>query len=133
MRCRRRRNAGAQGCGGFYPPHPGTAFTQHSSGDPRGVWLQRGGRPTLAGGAGIQLPHPCRRSRGALVVYAEGSMTQPIARILIVTSGPLCRNPRVLKEATALGEAGYAVTVLAPVSLNRYEAFDREILRTAPF
>ena len=56
-----------------------------------------------------------------------------MARVLIVTSGPLCRNPRVLKEATALGEAGYEVTVLAPASLDRYEAFDREILHAAPF
>jgi len=54
-------------------------------------------------------------------------------RILIVTSGPLCRNPRVLKEATALGEAGYDVTVLAPARLERSEAFDRDIMRAAPF
>jgi len=54
-------------------------------------------------------------------------------RILIVTSGLLCRNPRVLKEATTLGENGYDVTVLAIANVGRYEAFDREIMQTAPF
>ncbi|MGH7994901.1 MAG: hypothetical protein ACREFX_00960, partial [Opitutaceae bacterium] len=54
-------------------------------------------------------------------------------RILIVTSGPLWRNPRVLKEATALGQAGFDVEVLAPAYFDRHEAIDRDILRTAPF
>jgi len=53
--------------------------------------------------------------------------------ILIVTSGLLCRNPRVLKEATTLGENGYDVTVLAIANVGRYEAYDREIMKTAPF
>ncbi len=34
------------------------------------------------------------------------------ARILILTNGHLARNPRVLKEASCLGAAGHAVTVL---------------------
>lgn len=57
----------------------------------------------------------------------------PAARIAILTSGPLCRNPRVLKEARTLGRAGYDVTVLTIANLERFEAFDREILREAPF
>ena len=36
----------------------------------------------------------------------------PSARILILTTGPLCRNPRPLKEALTLAGAGYAVTVV---------------------
>jgi len=35
-----------------------------------------------------------------------------MSTILIVTIGPLARNPRVVKEARALGQAGHAVTVL---------------------
>lgn len=38
-----------------------------------------------------------------------------------------------MKEASALGRAGYPVTVLAVASQERYEAFDRELLRSAPF
>lgn len=55
------------------------------------------------------------------------------AVILILTSGPLCRNPRVLKEATALGQAGFDVTVMTIANIARFEVFDREILKTAPF
>jgi glycosyltransferase involved in cell wall biosynthesis len=55
------------------------------------------------------------------------------ARILIVTAGPLCRNPRPYKEATALAAAGYAVTVLAPAYTERYEELDRALLRGAGF
>jgi len=54
-------------------------------------------------------------------------------RILIVTAGPLCRNPRVLKEATTLGRAGLEVTVLTVANHERFEAFDRELMRCAPF
>jgi glycosyltransferase involved in cell wall biosynthesis len=53
--------------------------------------------------------------------------------ILILTSGPLCRNPRVLKEASTLGAAGFDVTVMTIANLARFEAYDREILQTAPF
>ena len=46
-----------------------------------------------------------------------------MARICIVTGAHLCRNPRVVKEAGALSEAGHTVTVLGP-------AFDDELVRT---
>jgi glycosyltransferase involved in cell wall biosynthesis len=39
----------------------------------------------------------------------------------------------VLKEATALGAAGLRVTVMTVANIARFEAFDREILGTAPF
>jgi len=54
-------------------------------------------------------------------------------RILIVSSSPLCKNPRALKEADTLGRAGYQVTVLTISGRESYEAFDREILKGAPF
>jgi glycosyltransferase involved in cell wall biosynthesis len=60
-------------------------------------------------------------------------MKTPAPVILILTSGPLCRNPRVHKEAEALGSAGYDVTVMTVANIGRFEAYDREILRTAPF
>jgi glycosyltransferase involved in cell wall biosynthesis len=53
--------------------------------------------------------------------------------ILILASGQLCRAPRVLKEAAALGGAGYDVTVMTVADSARFEAMDQEILRTAPF
>ena len=54
-------------------------------------------------------------------------------RILIVTNGPLCRNPRPLKEADALGRAGFDVTVLTVRTRADSEEADREILRGAPY
>ena len=56
-----------------------------------------------------------------------------MARILIISNGPLCRNPRVLKEATALGGAGYDVTVLTFRNHAPSEAVDAELMRHAPF
>lgn len=53
--------------------------------------------------------------------------------ILILTSGPLCRNPRVLKEATSLGDAGFDVTVMTVANLRRFEAYDAELLKSAKF
>jgi glycosyltransferase involved in cell wall biosynthesis len=54
-------------------------------------------------------------------------------RILIVTASHLCRNPRVVKEATALGHAGYDVTVLTLSTNSRFEKMDRELLVGQPF
>jgi glycosyltransferase involved in cell wall biosynthesis len=54
-------------------------------------------------------------------------------RILVITSGPLCRNPRALKEASTLGAAGYDVTVATVASHARFEAHDDAILAGAPF
>ncbi len=57
----------------------------------------------------------------------------PGKTILILTSAHLCRNPRVVKEATALGRAGYAVTVMSVSVDLRFEALDRELMRGLPF
>ena len=55
------------------------------------------------------------------------------ARILILSSGPLCRNPRVVKEATTLGNAGYDVTVASVSTYARFESTDLELMRGLPF
>lgn len=57
----------------------------------------------------------------------------PSARILILTSAHLCRNPRVVKEATTLGTAGYDVTVMNISVQPRFERMDRELMRGLPF
>jgi glycosyltransferase involved in cell wall biosynthesis len=57
----------------------------------------------------------------------------PAPRILILTSGPLCRNPRVLKEAQTLGQAGFDTTVMTIANLVRFEEYDDEIMLNAPF
>ena len=55
------------------------------------------------------------------------------ARVLILTSAHLCRNPRVLKEASTLGTAGYDVTVLSISTQQRFEQMDVELARELPF
>ncbi len=57
----------------------------------------------------------------------------PAARILIISNGPLCRNPRVVKEASALGSAGHDVTVLTVRNHAPSEKHDLELLRGAPY
>lgn len=55
------------------------------------------------------------------------------AKILILTSAHLCRNPRVVKEATTLGAAGYDVTVMSISVQSRFEKMDQELMRGLPF
>lgn len=55
------------------------------------------------------------------------------AKILIITNGALCRNPRVVKEAATLGAAGYGVTVLTVRNHAASEAADAALLTGAPF
>jgi glycosyltransferase involved in cell wall biosynthesis len=54
-------------------------------------------------------------------------------KILIFTASHLCRNPRVVKEATALGAAGHDVTVLTVSVLNQFEQMDRALIAPLPF
>lgn len=54
-------------------------------------------------------------------------------RILILTNGPLARNPRVLKEASALGSAGHAVTVLGIRNHRPSVPLDSALTADAPF
>lgn len=58
-------------------------------------------------------------------------MTPP--RILVVTNGPLCRNPRVVKEAGTLSAAGYDVTVLTVRNHPSSEQLDLAILARHSF
>lgn len=48
--------------------------------------------------------------------------------ILILSASHLCRNPRVLKEATSLGAAGYDVTVMSVSTVPRFEQLDLELM-----
>ncbi len=59
----------------------------------------------------------------------------PLSRkkILVLSALHLCRNPRVVKEATTLGQAGYEVTVMTVSSSARFERMDRELARDLPF
>jgi len=50
-------------------------------------------------------------------------------RILILTSGPLCRNPRPLKEALTLAAAGYRVRVLNVFEGQAASEMDIALLR----
>lgn len=55
------------------------------------------------------------------------------ARILILTNGPLARNPRVVKEASALGAAGHIVTVLGVRNHSASIPLDETLATGAPF
>lgn len=58
----------------------------------------------------------------------ERSCVSGRARVCIVTPGQIGSNPRVVKEAQALQEAGYNVTVIATRLLDRVEPRDRSLL-----
>jgi len=55
------------------------------------------------------------------------------SKILIISNGALCRNPRVLKEADTLGRHGYDVTVLTVRNHDPSERLDAALMRDAPF
>lgn len=56
-----------------------------------------------------------------------------MARICIVTGAHLCRNPRVVKEATALREAGHEVVVLGPAWDDALSELDAALVRDGGF
>ena len=56
-----------------------------------------------------------------------------MAHIGIVTGAHLCRNPRVVKEASALHEAGHRVTVLGPAMDERLRELDQALVRDGGF
>jgi glycosyltransferase involved in cell wall biosynthesis len=53
--------------------------------------------------------------------------------VCIVTAGQIGSNPRVVKEAQALYEAGFQVTVIATRSLDRVEPRDQSLMRRIPW
>lgn len=58
-------------------------------------------------------------------------MSQP--KVTLLTASPLCKNPRVLKEARTLAERGFATRVLTVRSNAVCEELDRELLAGAGF
>ena len=54
------------------------------------------------------------------------------SKILVVASGPLCRNPRPWKEAVALSAAGYDVTVLSVFETEAGLRQDAALLADCP-
>lgn len=52
-----------------------------------------------------------------------------LQRVCILTPGQIGSNPRVVKEADALFEAGYNVAVIATRALDRLEPRDRALMR----
>lgn len=57
----------------------------------------------------------------------------PSARILIITNGHPCRNPRPIKEATTLAQAGYDVTLLHVRNYPPSLAADAALLKDAAY
>jgi glycosyltransferase involved in cell wall biosynthesis len=55
------------------------------------------------------------------------------ARILVLTSGPLCRHPRAFRAAQTLGLAGYDVTALTVATRPEFEQVDQRLLDGAAF
>ncbi len=56
-----------------------------------------------------------------------------MSRILIISSGSPCRNPRPLKEAETLGRAGYEVTLLTVSESPALDAMERALVADLPF
>ncbi|MDZ4788033.1 MAG: glycosyltransferase [Blastochloris sp.] len=73
------------------------------------------------------------QNAATLVLEIKQKIDMTPARILILTNGPLSRNPRVVKEATTLGFAGYHVTVLGIRNHALSASSDLDIAATAPF
>ena len=56
-----------------------------------------------------------------------------MSRILIMSSGSPCRNPRPLKEAETLGRAGHEVTLLTVSESPELDAMEQTLTAGAPF
>src|SRR4051812_46293198 len=62
-----------------------------------------------------------------------GSMAVRPSRICIVTNLALSHNPRVVKEADALHEAGFDVRVVSSQNLHWVSAWDEELIARKPW
>src|SRR5262245_38024012 len=78
-----------------------------------GVILLRHWRRACGGPATIR-PSPT----AALMQQPAAAWNRCMPRIAIVTPGQIGSNPRVVKEAEALHEAGYTTTVIATRALD---------------
>jgi len=56
-----------------------------------------------------------------------------MASVILLTANPLCNNPRVNKEAAALAQAGYQVTVLGAWLDIGLKQRDQALLQALPF
>ena len=56
-----------------------------------------------------------------------------MSRILIISSGSPCRNPRPLKEAETLGRAGHDVTLLTVSESPALDAMEDALTAGASF
>lgn len=56
-----------------------------------------------------------------------------MSRILIISSGSPCRNPRPLKEAETLGRAGHEVTLLTVSESPAHDAMERTLVAGQSF
>jgi glycosyltransferase involved in cell wall biosynthesis len=56
-----------------------------------------------------------------------------VFNVCIVSTGHIGSNPRVVKEADALHDAGHEVTVIAPRVLDLIEPLDQAVMRRAPW
>lgn len=56
-----------------------------------------------------------------------------MSRILIISPGSPCRNPRPLKEAQTLGSAGHDVTLLTLSESPELDAMDAALVASSPF
>lgn len=73
------------------------------------------------------------RKRKEIMRFSKPPPPTPFNKVLILSSSHLCRNPRVVKEATTLGSAGYDVTVMSVSWHPGLERLDRELMRGVPF
>jgi glycosyltransferase involved in cell wall biosynthesis len=69
----------------------------------------------------------------ATETLAQGKSARLRAKIAILTGNHLCHNPRVIKEACALGNAGYEVEVLGGWFDSELKQMDQALLSSAPF
>jgi glycosyltransferase involved in cell wall biosynthesis len=70
------------------------------------------------------------KSEAIRVPHAAGSVAAPLT-IAILTGQHLCHNPRVIKEAVALGEAGYRVTVVSAWMDAGLKQRDKELAKSS--
>jgi glycosyltransferase involved in cell wall biosynthesis len=64
---------------------------------------------------------------------AQSSNSPAGRRIVVMTAGNPCYNPRPVKEADALGRAGHDVTLLTMAAAGGAREADRELTQGAPY
>jgi glycosyltransferase involved in cell wall biosynthesis len=75
----------------------------------------------------------CGKAKIYFPPYSSSTIRDMSARILILTNGPLCRNPRAWKEAQTLAESGMQVHVIGVRHRLDSEAYDIKLMQRARF